>query len=226
MTAHKIDLSRFVSLSFVTSVLLLIQITQVYLLTIIPPSCDGMRHDDDLNFNSTSFVWTRVLTTSDVAALGELVPGRCHSASLVGKEKILIFGGSANPVSCNAVVVMDLSGLDADYCEKKDRKAEKDFGDDVLGISSDDGAAETVELAGRGVNYVEEGVNSVCLFAPQLFGHAPTERLSSLCAQVGKYFLIQGGYEPGRGCLSDCLVSDMRDETSMSTNHVIYVHKQ
>jgi hypothetical protein len=49
-------------------------------------------------------------------------------------------------------------------------------------------------------------VNSVSMYTPLIFGNAPTERLSALCAQVGKYFLIQGGFQQGRGCLSDCLV--------------------
>ena len=150
------------------------------MLTIIPPSLQDEKHDDSFNFIRTSFVWAQVRVSCDGPPSEVHVPGRCHSASLVGKDKLVIFGGSAQ--STNAVVVMDVSGLAA--------------------------GGHGEQMGTSGVSS-EEDTKLVSMYAPTIFGRAPSERLSALCAQVGKYFLVQGGYEKERGCLSDCLVSDL-----------------
>lgn len=113
-------------------------------------------------------------------------------------------------MSTNAVVVMDLNGL---LVGDKQEVVPKRDGDMQLShISttefSRDEKKTQKEEAEEGTLYDHHSIeNSVVLYAPKLYGCAPTERLSALCAQVGKYFLIQGGYEQGRGCLRDCLVN-------------------
>jgi hypothetical protein len=154
------------------------------MLTIVPPNtpqeCNSV--DSAILLNNVSFVWSHLRV--DCSNDGLHVPGRCHSVSLVSRDKLLIFGGSAFGTT-NAIVVMDITQLDSNgfghgcYTTRNEEKNENDNDFD----------------------------QSLTLYAPTIFGEAPTERLSSLCAHVGKYFLIQGGYEPGdRGCLSDCWV--------------------
>ena len=179
---------------------------QVYLLTIIPPLSRNTASSDECdsqNLSNTSFVWSQVRTHGRGQQLGALVPGRCHSVSLVCKNKLLIFGGSAFGTT-NAVVVMELQFLDATACieassalgeEKKEEKQDKEEREtnDVY---------ENLKVSG----------DSVILRMPEVFGTVPIERFSALCAQVGKFFLIQGGYAPdGNGCLSDCMVRTFQD---------------
>ena len=61
-------------------------------------------------FSGVAFVWSRVRVDCG-GAEGLQVPGRCHSASLVCRDKLLVFGGSAFGTT-NAVVVMDLKSLE------------------------------------------------------------------------------------------------------------------
>jgi hypothetical protein len=170
-------------------------------LTIVLPTVNtANKQDDTFNFNCTLFVWSKLNVSCESSPGEVLVPGRCHSASLVCTDRLLIFGGSA--VSTNAVVVMELSalvagvaaGVTAGGCDESD-ELEKNAGE-----GSDEKEMSVV------VGERERHCNSVSLYAPKIFGIAPTKRLSALCAQVGKFFLIQGGYERERGCLSDCLV--------------------
>ena len=139
-----------------------------------------------MKFEAMSFVWSQVRV--DCGGIeGLQVPGRCHSVCLVGQDKLLIFGGSVS--GTNLASVMNLKSLDPAH--ENHRKCNNDkvlSGDSINSSAPDEGC-------------------SVCMYYPKIFGELPTQRLSALCAHVGKYFLIQGGYEPvDRDCLSDCQV--------------------
>eukprot|EP00603_Paraphysomonas_imperforata_P007004 CAMPEP_0114427744 /NCGR_PEP_ID=MMETSP0103-20121206/8530_1 /TAXON_ID=37642 ORGANISM="Paraphysomonas imperforata, Strain PA2" /NCGR_SAMPLE_ID=MMETSP0103 /ASSEMBLY_ACC=CAM_ASM_000201 /LENGTH=675 /DNA_ID=CAMNT_0001596863 /DNA_START=57 /DNA_END=2084 /DNA_ORIENTATION=+ len=191
------------------------ELREVYLLTIVPPLDPPSIHrkqsrnaiDDATTFTNVAFVWSQ-LRVDCGDAVGLQVPGRCHSASLVSRDKLLVFGGSAFGTT-NAVIVMDFKALNT--CELKEKATAKDGIQHLRStlISSTSCRDDDRELK-RDAKHCPDHSWTILMHAPIIIGEPPLERLSALCAQVGKYFLIQGGYDTAdRDCLNDCQVLDI-----------------